>query len=56
MQDGSTNKRCTGLSPSLRVDETMRRGFSTFGGVDEDVPYGLFPDERRLDGTGDVTT
>ena len=50
-----TNKRRTGLSPSLRVDETMRQGLSTFDGVDETVAHGLSPSER-FDETGAVAS
>ena len=50
------NKRCNGISPSLRVDETMRHGLSTFDGVDETVAHGLSPGEKRLDETGAVAS
>ena len=50
-----TNKRRAGLSPSLRVDETMRQGLSTFDGVDETVAHGLSPGER-FDETGAVAS
>ena len=47
--------RRTGLSPSLRVDETMRQGLSTFDGVDETMAHGLSPGER-FDETGAVAS
>lgn len=42
------NKRCNGLSPSIRIDETMRHGLSTFDGVDATVTHGLSPREKGL--------
>ena len=50
-----TNKRRAGLSPLLRVDETMRQGLSTFDGVDETVAHGLSPGEW-FDETGAVAS
>ena len=55
MPNRRRGKPRTGLSPLLRVDETMCQGLSTFDGVDETVAHGLSPGEW-FDETGVVAS